>query len=223
LTTRHVLRGILFDFKNGNLVGCDGKRLHCAHLWEPSKVSQVLVPPAAFDLDNPTHLSIPKAEEDLVRQAFLLVENGYSGTSTIEGDSPDYLAVCRKEHHLTAVLERSELADAIEQSLPAAGERNPACTLHLNEHFEICAESKETGAAYVNEVPAELDGKELRVHVNPHQLLATLRTMHADLVTIKLRKPDEALHILSDAGDQWALIMPVTTEAKPSASTTPKH
>jgi hypothetical protein len=29
-------------------------------------------------------------------------------------------------------------------------------------------------------------------------------------VTLAFRKPDEAIYVVSDAGDQWALLMPLT-------------
>lgn len=67
---RHALTGVLFDFAHGNIVASDGKRLHCAHLWNPSKVASVIVPPAAFDIDLPTHMTVPKAKKDVsFRQA----------------------------------------------------------------------------------------------------------------------------------------------------------
>lgn len=39
-----------------------------------------------------------------------------------------------------------------------------------------------------------------------------LRTMTGQDVTLAFRKPDEAIYIVSDAGDQWALLMPLTTK-----------
>lgn len=214
--SRFVLQGILFDFAHGNIVGCDGKRLHCAHLWNSSKVSPlVLRPDIVFDLDTPTRLVVPKpGKDDSVRQAFLYLANGYIATSTVEGDYPNYLSLVRKEHHLTATVDRQELAGAVEQAIPMTTERSPSCTLHLNEHFEIRAQHKDTGAQYVNEVSAELDGREMRIHLNPFQLLDTLRTMRGDTVTMAFRKPDEALYVVNEAGDHWALLMPWNVEAE---------
>ena len=209
-TYRAPLQGMLFDFANGNLVGCDGKHLHCAHLWERSKIANLLLPPSIFDVDVPTHLHVPQSGKNGVQEAFLILENGYLAAKTLEGNYPDYLAIVRKEHLNTAVVNREELASAVEQALPMVNERSPSCTLHLNDRFEIQAEDADTKAEYQNEVSASLDGLEIKVSLNPHVLLATLRTMPGQEVTLAFRKPDEAVHVVSDSGNHWALIMPLT-------------
>ncbi len=215
---RFALRGICFDIAHGNIAASDGKRLHCAHLWQPSKFKPVIVPPAVFDLDVPIQMVVPKQEKDsTLKQAFFLTQTGYIATTSIEGHFPDYLSIVRNEHTLTAVMERVELLAAVEQVLPMLSERDHACFLHLNEQFQIRAENRETGAEYVNEVTASLDGAELKTSLNPYFLRDTLRAMTGESVTLAFRKPDEAVYIVNDTGNQWALLMPLTAKEPSTA------
>jgi DNA polymerase-3 subunit beta len=211
--TRHVLQGILLDFRNGNMVGCDGKRLHCAHLWNPSKAASVVVPPTVFEIDVPTHIIVPEQQEKEVRQAFFLTQTGYIATITIDGTYPNYLDLVRKEHTLIAHVERLELLNAVEQAIPMLNERSPVCTLHLNDQFEIRATNTEAGSEYVNEVPAAIDGEEITATVNAHYLRDLLRHTTAEHLTMAFRKPGESIYIVSGKGDQWALLMPLTINA----------
>lgn len=218
--TRYALTGILFDFAHGNIVASDGKRLHCAHIWEPCKLKSVIVPPDAFDIDVPTHLTLPKPDASgEVHEVFFFTSTGYIVSKTTDGNYPDYLPLVRKEHTLTVSVDRAELASALEQALPMVHERTPSCLLHVNERFEIHAENSDTGAAYVNEVAAAADGPELKVTVNPHLLLGLLRTMTAQDVTLAFRKPDEAIYVVADNGAQWALVMPLNLATSNPAPT----
>lgn len=208
--TRFALKGICFDFAHGNIVASNGKVLHCAHLWQPTKLTPAIVPPAVFNLDVPTQMVLPNPNKDgTLKEVFFLTQTGYIATTTIEGTFPDYLNLVRNEHTLTAVMERAELLAAVEQALPMMNERDHACSLHLNEHFQIRAENRETGAEYINEVSASLDGAELKTSLNPYFLRNMLRGMAGEGVTLAFRKPDEAIHIFNDADDQWALLMPL--------------
>jgi len=216
---RGPLQGVVFDFKNGNIAASDGKRLHVAHLWAPAEVENVIIPPSAFDLELPTHLSIPKPAQDKVGTVFLYISNGYIVSNTLEGTFPAYRALIPKEHRVAALVDRAELLSAIDQSFPAVSDRNPACTLHFNEHVEIRAENKESGASYVNELDAVVDGPEILVHVNPHNLRGMLASMTGQSITLTFRKPGEAIYIVSDQADQWALIMPLVFDSPPKAQT----
>lgn len=158
-------------------------------------------------------------KDSSVPEVFLLTQNGYVATRTIEGTFPDYRHLVRKEHHVTATVDRAELVSAVEQALPLVSERAPSCMFHLNERFEIHAENAESGGEYVNEIAAALDGEEIKVSVNPNYLLAMLRTMTAREVTLALRKSDEVIYVVSDTGFQWALIMPLTTKEPDTKAT----
>jgi len=216
---RGPLQGVVFDFKNGNIAASDGKRLHVARLWAPADVDSVIIPPSALDLELPTHLSIPKRARDIVGTVFLHIANGYIVSNALEGTFPAYHNLIPKEHRVVALVDREELLSAIDQAFPAVSERNPACSLHFNEHVEIRAENKDSGASYVNELDAVVEGPEILVHVNPHNLRGMLTSMTGQSITLTFRKPGEAIYIVSDQADQWGLIMPLVFDPPPKAKT----
>lgn len=219
--SRYTLNGICFDLALGLLVATDGRRLHAAPLGTSLSHTRVILAPAVLELAPATHLVLPTGKQADTSKVFLLTANGYLSAIPLEGEFPEYATLVRDAHDTTATVYRRDLLAVVEQALPLTDPDVPSCDLHLNDGLEVRASQRDSKAEFSADVAAVVEGADVTVTLDPQFLVDALRTIPGDLVTLKARKPGEAVLLVSEGTQAWALIMPITVNDAASVPPTP--
>lgn len=190
--TRYVLNGILFSFKNGKLtmVATDGRRL--------AMVEQELEFPQSQEVD----FIVPtKAVNELARlladtgdvlikvtnsQVGFDLDGGFLVSKLIEGNYPNYRQVIPGDAKERIALERETFLRAISRVSLLASEKSNSVKLQFTPgQVEIIASSPDIGEARES-LAINYKGASITIAFNPEFLMAPLRNLLSDEVTLHL-------------------------------------
>ena len=190
--TRFVLNGLLFSFKAGKLtlVATDGKRLALADLEVEFPVScerDVIVPSKAVEglvrmLDEEGEVKICLSEDQIVFEAtaWILI------SKLIEGTFPQYQQVIPSRPETSIAVPREAFMLAVRRAALLADAKSRSVKLVFsNGTVEIIAVTPDVGEAKESCAVA-YDGPAISVAFNPDFLVAPLKNLPADDVSLDL-------------------------------------
>ncbi|MDX1658102.1 MAG: DNA polymerase III subunit beta [Nitriliruptorales bacterium] len=111
-------------------------------------------------------------------------------TRLIEGGFPNYRQLLPEGTDTTAIVERSELVEALQRvAVVALGQANTPVTLKFSDGtVELHAGNQEIGDA-AEALPAQVDGDEVTIAFNPTFLLGGLDATGTEQIRIEMRDP----------------------------------
>ena len=195
--TRYVLNGVLFSIKGKKLrfVATDGRRLAYSEKDLDTKASSdwnMIVPMKAVQELNKM-LSWEGKIEIIPSQNQVVFNLGdtFLVSRLIEGHFPNYEQVIPKEETTTLSTNRQEFLQAIRRTSLLTSPDSPAVKFDfIKGKILVSSKSPNLGEAK-EELPAELDGKEVAIGFNPHYLIDALKNLEIDSISLSLSDPDK--------------------------------
>ena len=193
---RYYLCGLMFA-KNGDVVGCDGHRLHIAN-HAHSGMSDVILPRQAIDIALSRGLLNISIHES-GKWARVAYKGGYIITPTIDGKFPDYQRVVPKDARVKRVgFGKAEIANLTAALRVAKSSKNIFAKIESDGSLRVGADITMPGFASFNDAPTG---------VNLAQLLDAMRA--AGSGEIRLSDTRESLLIVKD--NYKAVVMALRT------------
>src|SRR6266436_6459611 len=188
--TRYVLNGVLFSFKDNKLtlVATDGRRLAMAEIeleFPRSHESDLIIPTKAVTElqrlltdDGEVKVSVGSGQIAFDLNKTLLV------SKLIEGNYPNYRQVIPGETKERVTLERETFLNSLRRVSLLAREKSNSIKLSFSKNnIDINANTPEVGEAKES-LPVQYKGREFSVAFNPEFLMAPLRNLTEDEVSL---------------------------------------
>jgi DNA polymerase-3 subunit beta len=190
--TRYVLNGIMFSFKENllTMVATDGRRLAMAEQeleFPQSSEIEFIVPTKAV---NELARLLNDAGEVTIRvtgsQAGFDMGRSLLVTKLIEGNYPNYRQVIPGEPKERITIEREAFLKSVSRvSLLASEKSNSVKLIFAPHNVEIVASSPDVGEARES-LAINYKGAEITIAFNPEFLMAPLRNLSSDEISLHL-------------------------------------
>jgi DNA polymerase-3 subunit beta len=216
---RYAFNGVLLDIDAARvtLVGTDGRRLAMARADVETGMAEkasVVLP-----LKGLTLLQRAQADDDAVLRielresmvAFVLPSTEIQ-VQLVEGEFPDYGAVIPNDGDLphAVVINREELAQAIQRAAITAGDEGPAVELGFAPSCLTVCSSQEGVGEVRSEIEIAYEGEAVEIRFNPSFLGEYLKTASEETVTFRFK--DRGAAGLFEASDGAVyVVMPITS------------
>ena len=195
--TRYVLNGVLLSV-NGNrirFVATDGRRLAFVEKQlnqTPKKNFEIIVPLRAIQELN-KHLNWEGSVQVIPSQnqvVFVFGDN-FLVSRVIEGHFPNYEQVIPKGETTKTMADREEFLQAVRRTSLLTAPDAPAVKLDfVKGKILVSSRSPNLGEAK-EELPADMNGRELAIGFNPHYLMDVLKNLDVEKVSLSLTDPDK--------------------------------
>jgi len=205
--TRYMLNSVLLDFKNNAVIATDGHRLHKTDFKFGIDHPQVIMPIATAKLIRG---EVIKARID---STFGVFENGRYTVFCrfMDGTYPDWQRVIPEKSTVKITINRRELIELAQESVPMVRERANAGRITVTGD-SLCIESINPELGFnKSAIKAECKGStEFVFGINLGYLLDTLRQLKNDTVTLQMTDALAPIKIIEKGF--LALVMPMRVE-----------
>lgn len=204
--SRYTLNSICIDFRQGNLVACDGRRLHCAPLGHTCDLERVLVPLHVFKLGTPTRLVVSEQSTHV----FFHIPNGYISSLTLEGTYPEYMGIVRDAHSTRCTVRKADLLSALNQIRPTLDAEAQGIDLGIGSSLLLTPAHLRGADRWSLEIEAVTEGADGHACLDARYLTDAIKHLPAEHVGINYTAPTQSIEFVADTSDAWAIIMPIT-------------
>jgi DNA polymerase-3 subunit beta len=214
--TRYAMNGALLESAGGELraIGTDGKRLAILSASaEGTGEFRAIIPPRALAAFRGAARASDSCELRVTASSAMLT----AGTTTIatrlvEGLYPDVSQVIPKSTPHRATFDSSELQRALRQARVLTSEESASVKLDAGPDVTvISSRSQDLGETEIT-TPCDYEGGPLKLSFNPDYLLAGLKAVDSESVTLAMSGADTPALIQGEDG-YTCLVMPVTLRA----------
>lgn len=221
---RSTLCGVCFDFKNNNLVGADGSRLHFVPLNEDAKLKRVdaltIVPAKILSiskyLTGNMRLVEDKKKEDQ-STIFGLDVSGciqcYAIFKSIEGAYPHYLSVVPVGYKNKFITRTGDLIPALRKAQAYTNDDYRVVCVEFGVETKISAKAYNTTNknGYNTIVKGNYTGIPCETWVNPTYLLGCIQALPPEEVEITLADENDKGWLIKGQHGFTGIIMPIET------------
>ena len=219
--TRHVLNGVFWSAKNGNLemVATDGRRLAIVGRKNAAKDKnfQVIVPTKILGelLRLLTHheVGINSEEKIIIGVTENQIAFQYKETTLLSrlvgGTFPHYEQVIPSKKDLSVIIENKDLLAVTRRASLCAIERGGSVKYTLRQGvLQVAASSQ--NLEFNDELPVEYTGDEFQIAFNPQFVMEALKHIDSQKVSLGLTTPvNPALLEPVNGGDYRFVVMPM--------------
>lgn len=213
--SRPVLKGVLFDIENNNIVSValDGYRLAKVRKNITSNlVKSIVVPQRSL---NEVSKMLDDSDEIInvyIDNNAIMIDNGDTKiiSRLLEGDFINYKQIIPANYETFSIVNKNQLEDTLERvSLLTRVGQNNFVKFDINENNMNLTSNSEIGNIKEN-VNATTTGKDVTIAFNPRFLLEALRVNSNEFVKICFNKSTNPCVIVPTEGDEFLyLILPV--------------
>jgi len=202
---RSSLCGIYFDFKNNNLVGADGNRLHIVPLNEGSKQKKVaartIAPPNILTVSRYLNGNIELVEDEKKEDQYTVFELDVPGciqchvtSQSIEGTYPNYPDVIPVGYKNKFITRTDDIMACIRKAQAYVGDNYRVVSIEFGAETRISSKTysatSKNATAYSAIIKGNYTGVPYKESVNPDYLLDCVQALPTGEIEIDLA--DEA-------------------------------
>ncbi len=213
--SRPVLKGVLFDINNNNIVSValDGYRLAKVNKKIISTITKSIVIPQRSL--NEVSKMLEDSDEIInvyIDNNAIMIDNGDTKiiSRLLEGDFINYKQIIPANYETFVIVNKSQLEDALERvSLLTKVGQNNFVKFEITENNVYLTSNSEIGNIKEN-ITATTSGKDIKIAFNPRFLLEALRVNSNEFVKMCYNKSINPCVIVPTEGDEFLyLILPV--------------
>ena len=226
MNTRATLCGIYFDFKNNNLVGSDGSRLHIVPLNEGSKQKKVdahtIVPPNILTVGRYLNGNIELAEDGKKENQHTVFELNVPGCihchvtfQSIEGAYPNYPDVVPVGYKNKFITRTDDIIPCLRKVQAHVGNDYRVALVEFGAETKISAKTYSTtskdACAYSAIIKGNYTGVPYKELVNPDFLLDCVQALPTGEIEINLadKAGNEKGWLIKEQHGFVTVIMPI--------------